>query len=115
MKIIKKPKESFTREDAHGGSGGRILYASQGELQNNAFQAMTYGYLPAKAKFDWHQHEDIEEIVLVLKGQGIIRDREGEYEYKEGDLFIFPANIEHMIENTGSDEHEYIFFRIKVG
>jgi len=88
---------------------------SQGDLQNKDFQAMTYGYLPAGAKFDWHQHDKIEEIMLVLKGKGIVKDRDGEYDYKEGDLFIFPANIEHSIENTDSGkEHEYIFFRTKI-
>ncbi|HEU5376211.1 MAG TPA: cupin domain-containing protein [Ktedonobacteraceae bacterium] len=114
MKIIKKPGETVPREDAHGGSGGRRLYVSDSELENADFQAMTYGFLPPKAKFVWHNHEGIEEIMLVLKGKGIVRDRDGEYPYKEGDLFIYPQNIEHEIENTGDEEHEYIFIRTKV-
>lgn len=113
MKIIKKSNESVKREDAHAGSGGRKLYISYDELENPDFQALTYGYLPSKAKFSWHTHEDIEEIMLVLKGSGIVRDRDGEYPYTEGDLFVFPQNIEHEIENTGDEEHEYIFVRIK--
>lgn len=115
MKIIKKSNDSVPREDAHGGSGGRKLYASKGELQNNQFQAMTYGYLPAGSKFEWHHHENIEEIMLVLKGRGIVRDRDGEYLYEAGDFFIFPANIEHEIENSSNDEeHEYVFYRIAI-
>jgi quercetin dioxygenase-like cupin family protein len=114
MKIIKKASESVKREDAHGGSGGRRLYVSTNELENPDFQALTYGFLPAKAKFEWHCHDGIEEIMLVLKGKGIVRDRDGEYSYKEGDLFIYPQNIEHEIENTGEEEHEYIFIRTKV-
>jgi len=114
MKIIKKTCESVKREDAHGGSGGRKLYISDNELESENFKALTYGYLPAGSKFTWHNHENIEEIMLVVKGKGIVRDRDGEYAYKEGDLFVYPQNIEHEIENTGNQENEYIFIRIKV-
>lgn len=114
MKIRKKSIDLVPREDAHGGSGSRRLYLSNKELANADFQAMTHGYLPPQAKFAWHTHDGIEEIMLVLKGNGIVRDRDGEYPYQEGDLFIFPQNVEHEIENTGDKEHEYIFMRIKV-
>jgi quercetin dioxygenase-like cupin family protein len=70
--------------------------------------------LPGGSKFTWHNHDGIEEIMLVLKGKGIVRDRDGEYEYSEGDLFIYPQNVEHEIENPTNEEHEYIFVRMKV-
>lgn len=112
MKVIKKTIASVPREDAHGGAGGRRLYAARGELRNEAFEALTYGFLPAKASFDWHHHVDTDEMMLVLKGRGVVRDRDGEYEYAEGDFFIFPANVEHAIHNPTDDEHEYIFVRL---
>jgi len=111
MKIIKKNGEAFKREDAHGGSGGRKLYIAEDELKN--FHGMTYGYLPAGSKFAWHLHENINEVMVVISGKGIVRDKDGEYEYRPGDVFIFPKNVEHEIENTGTEEHEYIFVRIK--
>ena len=111
MQIIKKANETFIREDAHGGSGGRKLYIAEDEVKN--FHGMTYGYLPAGAKFAWHSHEGINEVMVVLKGNGIVKDKDGEYEYKPGDVFIYPKNVEHEIENTGAEEHEYIFVRIK--
>jgi Uncharacterized conserved protein, contains double-stranded beta-helix domain len=74
---------------------------------------MTYGYLPAGAKFAWHFHEYINEVMVVLKGSGIVKDKDGEYEYKPGDVFIYPKNVEHEIENNSSEEHEYIFVRVK--
>lgn len=113
MRIIRKLSESVKREEAHECSGGRKLYVSNGELENKDFKAMTYGYLPGKSKFAWHYHDGIEEIMLVLKGKGLVRDRDGEYEYAEGDLFIYPPNVEHEIDNTSEYEHEYIFIRIR--
>ena len=111
MQIIKKSSAQFKREDAHGGSGGRKLFVAEDEIKN--FHGMTYGYLPAGSKFAYHLHEDINEVMLVLKGSGIVRDRDGEYKYNVGDFFIFPANVEHEIENPEQEEHEYIFVRVK--
>jgi len=111
MRVIKKANETFRREDAHQGSGGRKLYIAEDEVKN--FQGMTYGYLPAGSKFAWHHHENINEVMVVLKGRGILKDEDGEYTYEVGDVFIFPANVDHEIENNSEEEHEYIFVRVK--
>jgi mannose-6-phosphate isomerase-like protein (cupin superfamily) len=113
MRIIKKLNHSVPRAGAHAGSGERKLYISNGELENQDFQAMTHGFLPGKSKFAWHHHDGIEEVMLVLRGEGIVRDRDGEYAYSQGDLFIYPQKVDHEIENPTDDEHEYIFVRIK--
>ncbi len=112
MKIIKKAFDEVPREDAHGGAGARRLYAARGELANQDFEAITYGYLPGGGTFDWHHHEDTDEMMLVLEGSGVVRDREGECSYAAGDFFIFPANVEHSIHNPTAEEHEFIFVRL---
>ena len=112
MKIRKKSLSDVPREGAHGGSGGRRLYVDRGEIANIDWQAMTYGYLPGNGTFEWHNHEGIEEVLLVLKGNGTVSDRDGDYDYSEGDLFIFPADVEHQIHNPTDEEHEYIFVRV---
>jgi quercetin dioxygenase-like cupin family protein len=114
MKLIKRSAAEVPREDAHGGSGGRRLYLDKGQLSNTGVEAMTHGYLPAGNTFDWHDHKYVEEVMLVLKGSGQVSDREGDYEYAPGDLFIFPANIEHKIHNPSDEEHEMIFIRVHV-
>jgi len=110
MKITRKPNETFVREDAHGGSGGRKLLLSDREMPN--VQGMTYGFLPAGKKFAWHNHETMNEAMYVLKGQGTVSDEDGTYPYTEGDLFVFPQGVFHEIENTSEVEHEYIFVRV---
>lgn len=110
MKVIKKSGSLFKREDAHGGSGGRILLLSDREMQN--VQGMTYGYLPGGSMFAWHLHEGMNEVMYVLKGKGTVRDDEGTYDYQPGDLFVFPAGINHEIANPSAEEHEYIFIRV---
>lgn len=110
MKIIKKSHETFAREDAHGGSGGRKLFLADNEMKN--VQGMTHGFLPANSKFAWHMHEKLNEVMLVLKGQGTVRDEDGAYPYTVGDVFVFPEGVFHEIENPSNEEHEYIFVRV---
>lgn len=110
MKIIKKSNENILKEEAHGGSGSRKLYIADHEF--GAVQGMTYGWLPTGNKYSWHNHENVDEIMYVIKGNGIVKDEEGEYSYQTGDAFMYPANIFHEIYNTGNIESEYIFIRI---
>jgi quercetin dioxygenase-like cupin family protein len=114
MKIIKRPSSTIQKEQAHGGSGTRKVYASPDHLKSVYFEMMTHGFIPAGQAYDWHDHTDIEEIMVVLKGEGEVSDEDGNYNYAPGDVFIFPANIKHKIANTSEEEHEMIFVRVKV-
>lgn len=114
MKIIKRSHPDIPKEAAHGGSGARKVYTNSDHMQSKHFEAMTYGYLPADNVFDWHDHIDTEEIMVVLKGEGIVSDRDGNYSYEPGDVYIFPANTEHKITNNSAEEHEMLFVRVKL-
>jgi mannose-6-phosphate isomerase-like protein (cupin superfamily) len=114
MKIIKRAARDIPKEEAHGGSGARKVYASPDHLKSSAFEAMTHGFLPAGGTFDWHDHVDIEEIMVVVKGRGEIHDEDGVYEYEPGDVFVYPANVKYKIHNPTNEEHEMIFVRVKV-
>jgi quercetin dioxygenase-like cupin family protein len=114
MKITKRPASTIQKEVAHGGNGARKVLASPDYLKSPHFEMMTYGFLPAGQVFDWHDHTDVEEIMLVLKGEGTVSDQDGEYDYTPGDVFIFPASIQHKISNPSTQEHEMIFVRVKV-
>lgn len=114
MQIIKRSVNEIPKEEAHGGSGSRKVYASPDQLKSTYFEAMTHGWLPAKQTFDWHDHKDTEEIMVVLSGTGEVHDKDGVYEYAPGDVFVFPANIQHKIHNPTDQEHEMIFVRVQV-
>ena len=43
----------------------------------------------------WHQHDDQDEVFLVLRGQITVQLRTGNVELDEGDLFIVPHGVEH--------------------
>jgi len=113
MKIIKRTSGDINKEEAHGGSGTRKVYADTKHLKSAYFEAMTHGYLPAGKDFDWHEHSNTEEIMVILNGKGTVADEDGEYPYAPGDVFVFPANMRHKITNPTREEHQMIFVRIK--
>lgn len=114
MKIIKRSAKIIKKEDAHAGSGSRKVYASSSHLKSTYFEAMTHGWLPPGKTFDWHDHDNIEEIMVVVNGNGEVYDDDGVYTYEPGDVFIFPANTKHKIHNPTNTEHEMIFVRVKI-
>jgi len=114
MKILKRSNHDIKLEVAHGGSGSRKVYAAPEHLHSTHFEMMTQGFLPAGKTFDWHDHKDIEEIMVVISGQGIVYDDDGDYEYSSGDVFVFPANTMHKIHNPTNDQHEMIFVRVRI-
>lgn len=113
MKIVKRSSQDIAKEEAHGGSGARKVYASPNHLKSTHFEMMTHGYLPAGKTFDWHEHENTEEIMVVVSGKGEVHDEDGVYEYAPGDVFVFPTNTQHKIHNPTDEEHEMIFVRVK--
>lgn len=114
MKITKRPAASIQKEEAHGGNGARKVYAGPEHLKSVHFEMMTHGFLPAGKSFDWHDHPGLEEIMVVLKGKGTVHDEDGAYDYVPGDVFIFPAGVQHKITNPSSEEHEMVFVRVKI-
>ena len=44
---------------------------------------------------NWHQHDDQDEVFVVLSGEITIQLRTGDVELNEGDLFIVPRGVEH--------------------
>lgn len=110
MKVIKKQLEGIKPEEAHGGSGTRRVLLGEDEVMN--YQGMTYGYLPSGEKYAWHNHDNVNEVMFVVHGNGTVRDDDGIYAYEEGDFFVFPVGVYHEIENTGRREAEFIFVRV---
>ena len=65
-------------------------------------------------ELEFHKHEGIVEICLVIKGSGNIVDKNNNLEtFETGDRFIFPPDTEHAIINTSKEIDEFFFFRLK--
>jgi mannose-6-phosphate isomerase-like protein (cupin superfamily) len=50
-----------------------------------------------------HSHKEIEEVILILAGEGeAYVDGERAF-FKKGDAVLFPANSKHQVRNTGNE------------
>lgn len=114
MQVLIRRADEIITEDAHGGAGRRKLYIDEKKTPSQRVQGMTQGWMPAHGHYDWHQHEGIEEVMYVIDGTGTVHDPDGEYPYGPGDVFVFPANVEHKIENPTDSENQFVFVRIYV-
>ncbi|MFA6017334.1 MAG: cupin domain-containing protein [Patescibacteria group bacterium] len=113
MKFTKQNINDIPVEVAHGGSGSRQLLVTPDKLTSPYFEALTKGFLEVGKIFDWHLHQDVDEVFIVLKGQGKFSCNDEVVDYKIGDIITIPANTQHKIEALGSETNEYYFFRIK--
>lgn len=99
-------------EDAHGGSGSRQVLVKPEQLSGKYFEAMTKGYLNPGFSYEWHSHENIDEIYLVIKGQGKFYWDKEIVDYQEGDIFTIPTGSKHKI--SAKTKSEFYFVRIKI-
>ena len=58
--------------------------------------------------FDWHHHEQEDELFLVIRGRLTLRLRDREVELSEGELFIVPRGVEHQ-PVAESEAHVLLF------
>ncbi len=74
-------------------------------------------------EYVWHQHENEDEMFLVVRGKMTLHLREGDVELNEGELYIVPRGVEHKpsaaeicevvlfepatTRNTGNVDHDY--------
>ena len=49
-----------------------------------------------KGEFDWHHHENEEEMFLVVKGELIIKFRDKDIEINAGEFIVIPGGVEHL-------------------
>ena len=49
-----------------------------------------------QGEFVWHRHDDEDELFLVLKGELLMKLRDGDIEIGEGEFVIIPRGVEHL-------------------
>ena len=48
-----------------------------------------------KGDFVWHNHDDTDEVFIVLEGEMKIKFKDETVELKEGEMFVVPKGVEH--------------------
>ena len=61
-----------------------------------------------KGEFVWHQHDDEDELFLVVQGTLRMRLRDREVVIEQGEFFIVPRGVEHL--PVADDEVHVLLF-----
>ncbi len=48
-----------------------------------------------QGEFVWHEHQDTDEVFMVLDGEMTIHFRDGDVPMKKGEMFVIPRGLEH--------------------
>jgi uncharacterized cupin superfamily protein len=96
--------------------GGKGMIAARLGRMGPALGAKELGCMltvtpPGKAAFPFHNHHAIEELVIVLEGEGELRLDNRTDKLKAGDVVSFPAGEQdaaHQIVNTGVRDLKYL-------
>ena len=113
MKFTKISLNNIPVEEAHGGSGSRQMLIQPQHVESKYFEAVTKGFLRVGKIFDWHFHQDTDEVFIVTKGEGRFSCEDKVTEYKAGDVITVGANLKHKIEAMGQETTEGFFIRVK--
>jgi mannose-6-phosphate isomerase-like protein (cupin superfamily) len=49
-----------------------------------------------KGEFDWHRHDNEDELFFVIKGQLTIKFRDNDIILDEGELIVIPKGVDHL-------------------
>ena len=49
-----------------------------------------------KGEFDWHHHDNEDELFMVVKGQLTIKFRDKDVILDEGELIVIPKGVDHL-------------------
>ncbi|MDX1455448.1 MAG: cupin domain-containing protein [Gammaproteobacteria bacterium] len=96
-----------------GGNGERYEYSARrlGQLLGlKKIGCNVFEVPPGKRAFPYHAHAEIEELFLVLEGEGTLRHDGAEHAIKAGDMIAAPVGSAHQIINTSDAPIRYLAF-----
>lgn len=99
-------------EGTHDLPESRQTLATADDVVTDNIDALTKGLLPAGKVWDWHSHDEYDELCIVLKGSGKFVWEDESSDYKFDDVIIIPAKGKHKI--VAIEDSEFYFVRIKV-
>ena len=70
----------------------------------NSIQSIAEATIPVNGKTLLHKHKETEEIYVILKGMGLMRLGDDEFEVVEGDTIAIVPGTPHNIRNISDSE-----------
>ena len=113
--MIKPTKKSLQNITPHnlGESLHSVIFNPEDAGINKNLLILTKSQLNPEKDFDWHVHDDFDEIFITVSGEGTVEFKDGtSFEFKAGDTVNCPAKLEHRIINSSKSPIEFYFIRL---
>ncbi len=112
-KPFKRNWNLSTPEIAFEGLGERRKVFLEEDHTSAHLNVLNHGVMKPGLRLPWFLHDDKDEIIIVLKGSGVIHFKEADSLLIEvGDVVCIPANIHHSVENTSAANLEAVFLKV---
>ena len=89
----------------------RVIETAE-NFQRGHIQMLNWARLPGGSAFQWHYHEDMQEVFILLEGEVEMATDSKTVILRPGDTAIVDPRENHKMTNLLSTEAEYIVFGI---
>ena len=95
----------------------KVLVGNNSTIQS---EFMTFGVttIQPKTKMDMHTHDNEEEIIFILSGEGYVEIDGEQEELKKGTVIRLPIGSKHLLNNISGQEMMFVFCfnsKLKIG
>jgi oxalate decarboxylase/phosphoglucose isomerase-like protein (cupin superfamily) len=73
------------------------------ELVNSEFIVAGLTVFEPGESSAWHNHSDSEELDIIVRGSGLLKDGEDLIPFREGEWMFIPKAVFHQHRNTGDE------------
>lgn len=118
MKLVRfseVSREAASHEDHRKPGVWKKVLLTKADLQFGQVQMLNWATLPAGSSFQWHYHEDMQEIFLLLRGSVRMTVAGQVIDMQDGDCVVVEPREVHQMTNLSDQDAEYIVFGISSG
>ena len=109
-KIFELLKNITATHTAHG-MGKKFVFLNNTDTQT-ALTQFAYGCMAPGEGCEEHTHTTMDEFFFFLKGNGLYKVGDAEYELKPESFLRIPAGVPHSLLATGDGNLEFVYFGV---
>ena len=89
-------------ENMRGGKG--VVYIRKSPITLEKMKMYAEITIPTGSSIGYHSHTEDEEVITVIKGNGILTIKDKKYNLSVGDISLTKKDCFHSIENVNEEE-----------
>ncbi len=118
MKIVSSGDSEFvpaSHEEAEAPGVLKKILLRKNDFIDGKVQMLNWALLPVGRSFSPHYHQDMQEVFIMIEGRAIMTVDGQEAAIGPGDVVVIAPKGVHRMENTGSEDVQYLVVGISGG